>query len=75
MKDKRAYIHPTQTEISNYFNYNEETGGLITFTNDDLICKNCRYATGSLTTCKKFRTSKPNSAFYTSCDKYTNKDK
>jgi len=74
MKDKRTDKHPTQTEISNYFNYNAETGGLLTFTNDDLICRNCRYVTGSLITCMKFRTSKPNSAFYTSCDKYIKKD-
>lgn len=73
MKDKRTGTRPTQTEISDYFNYNAETGGLKTFTNDDLICRDCMYVTDSLTICNRFKNGKPNSTFYTSCDGYIKK--
>lgn len=75
MKHNRKDICHTQADPTDYFNYSEETGGFNVFTNSDLICRDCKYATNSLTTCLKFNAGKPNSAFYTGCTEYRNNDR
>lgn len=66
----KSNCEPTQEESEDYFIYNESIGGKSTVTNKDLICKDCRYATESVLTCKMYRVQKPGTAFYGYCKDY-----
>ena len=63
---------PTQEEINDNFNYNESTGGLSSLTIKDMVCWDCKFASKSISSCKKYEV-KPSTAYYTHCIGYIKK--
>ena len=51
-------------KLDDNFNWNKNTGGLKSFNNDDIICKDCIHRTKEVLTCKKFKERKPPQVFY-----------
>lgn len=65
---------PSEDEINAYFNYNASTGSFTAFTNNDLICRDCKYLQDSLTSCSRY-IEKPGPIFYNEfCEKYEKHD-
>lgn len=54
----------TDKERDNNFNWTKQTGGLQSFGNDDLVCKDCLHRTVEVLTCKKYKVRKPPQVIY-----------
>ena len=51
-------------KTNEYFNYSKKTGCLGLVTNSELVCRNCRYVTEAVLTCKIFEDIKPGHVLY-----------
>ena len=71
MNKKYQKSKPTREEVNNYFNYSADTGGLSSFTNNDIVCRDCKHRLDSVIKCKKYD-EKPGKVIYDGpCKGYT----